>query len=323
MNIDRRTFGRAALGAATLLATGTNSYGTKAATLDATPPARLPAAHRFALGDFTITALSDGYLKLGLELFPAASPAVAESLLARAFLPSSIPTSVNAYLVTRGDRHVLIDTGSASAMGPTLGHLPEALAAAGVRREEIDAVIVTHLHPDHANGLIGVDGKAAFPASEIVVAGAEFGFWHDDGIVSRAPDQMKPYFEIARKSLAPYRGKVRQIVGEVEIAPGITAVPAPGHTPGHLALRIGSGNANMLLFTDVIHASALQFAHPEWAIAFDVDQAAAVTTRKKMLEMASADRLLVAGMHLPFPGVGHVTREDSAYGYIPMPWPAL
>lgn len=323
MNIDRRTLVRAALGAGTLVATGTNSCGTKAATLNATPPVRLPAAHRFALGDFTITVLSDGYLNLGLELFPDATPAVAESLLTRAFLPSSIPTSVNAYLVARGNRRVLIDTGTASAMGPTLGHLPEALALAGVGREEIDAVIVTHLHPDHANGLIGVDGKAAFPASEIVVASAEFGFWHDDGILARAPDQMKPYFDMARKSLAPYRGKLRQIAGEVEIAPGITAVPAPGHTPGHLALRIGSGNANLLVFTDVIHASALQFAHPEWAIAFDVDQAAAITTRKKMLEMASADRLLVAGMHLPFPGVGHVTREDGAYGYTPMPWPAL
>lgn len=323
MNIDRRTFGRAALGAGTLSFAGANSFETKAATRDAQAPAPLPAAHRFALGDFTITALSDGYLNLGLELFPSASPPVAESLLARAFLPNSIPTSVNAYLVTRGDRRMLIDTGTASAMGPTLGHLPEALAAAGVRREEIDTIIVTHLHPDHANGLIALDGSAAFPAAEIVVANAEFAFWHDDGILSRAPDQMKPYFDMARRSLAPYQGKVRQIAGEVEIAPGIIAVPAPGHTPGHLALRISSGNAGMFLFTDVVHASALQFAHPEWAIAFDVDQEAAITTRKKVLDMVSADSLLVSGMHLPFPGIGHVTREGHAYGYTPVPWPAL
>ncbi|TYO67940.1 MBL fold metallo-hydrolase [Bradyrhizobium hipponense] len=323
MKIDRRTFGRAALGAGTLALAGTGSFAAKGATPDTTTAAPLPAAHRFALGDFTITALSDGFLNLGLDLFPAADPAAAEALLTRAFLPKTIATSVNAYLVTRGSRRILIDTGTASAMGPTLGHLPEALVAAGVKREEIDTVIVTHLHPDHANGLIGAGGEAAFPAAEIVVANVEFAFWHDDGILSQAPDPMRPFFEMARKSLGPYRGKIRQMGGEVEIAPGIAAVPAPGHTPGHLALRIGSGDANMLLFTDVIHSSTLQFAHPEWAIAFDVDQAAAVATRKKVLDMVSADRLLVAGMHLPFPGVGHVTREGNAYSYIPMPWPAL
>ncbi|MER9630137.1 MBL fold metallo-hydrolase [Mesorhizobium sp. M0296] len=183
--------------------------------------------------------------------------------------------------------------------------------------------MITHLHPDHANGLVGIGGKAAFPAAEVVVAAPEFAFWHDDGILSKAPDQMKPYFEIARKSLVPYHGKVRKIEGEVEIAPGIRALPAPGHTPGHLALRIGSGDANLLLFTDVIHASALQFAHPEWAIAFDVDQQAAIATRKKVLDMVSADGLLVAGMHLPFPGIGHVIREGNAYAYVPTPWPAL
>jgi glyoxylase-like metal-dependent hydrolase (beta-lactamase superfamily II) len=323
MTVDRRTLGRATLGAGALLLTGVPQFEAQAAAINAPSPPTLPAAHRFNLGDLKITALSDGYLNLGLELFPAADPAAAESLLAKAFLPKAIPTSVNAYLVTKGDRRVLIDTGSASAMGPTLGDLPKALAAAGVEPKEIDTVIVTHLHPDHASGLVGVEGKAAFPGAEIVVAAPEFVFWNDEGIMSNAPSQMKPFFEMARKSLAPYRGRVRKIVGEVEIVPGITSLPAPGHTPGHLALRIGSGDANMLLFTDVIHASALQFAHPEWAIAFDVDQEAAVVTRKRVLDMVSTDSLLVAGMHLPFPGIGHVTREGSTYGYVPMPWPAL
>jgi glyoxylase-like metal-dependent hydrolase (beta-lactamase superfamily II) len=322
MIINRRTFGLGALGAGTLLFSRIEPFRMAAA---ATAPASmpLPAAHRFTLGELEITALSDGHLNLGLELFPAADPAAAEALLSKAFLPKAMPTSVNAYLVTKGDQRVLIDTGTASAMGPTLGHVPEALAAAGVKPESINTVIITHLHPDHANGLLDAAGKAAFPAAEVVVSAPELAFWNDDGVMSKAPTEMKPFFDMARKVIAPYEGKVRQIEGEIDIVPGITALPAPGHTPGHLALRISSGDANFLIFTDVIHTAALQFSHPEWAIAFDVDQETAIATRKRMLDMAAADRLLVAGMHLPFPGVGHVVREGDAYGYVPAPWPAL
>lgn len=320
MPLDRRTFGLGALAALTL--TRANSLVPSVAT--AAPAASpLAAAHRFALGDMEVTALSDGSLQLGLELFPAADPAAAEALLTKAFLPKAIPTSVNAYLVTKGDQRILIDTGTGAIMGPTLGHVPEALAAAGVKPEEISTIIMTHLHADHANGLLTGDGKAAYPAAEIVVAAPELAFWKDDGMMSRAPAEAKPFFEIARKSIAPYESRIRQIEGEAEIVPGIIALPVPGHTPGHLALRLGSGDANLLIMTDVIHAAALQFSHPEWAIAFDVDQQMAIASRKKMLDRVAADRLLVAGMHLPFPGIGHVTREGEAFAYVPAPWPAL
>lgn len=322
MNVNRRTFGLGALGAGALLWSGIEPFRTASAT--AAPAATpLPAAHRFTVGELEITALSDGFLPLGLELFPAADPTAAEALLTKAFLPKTVPTSVNAYLVTKGDQRILIDTGTAATMGPTLGHVPEALAAAGVKPEMINTVIITHLHPDHANGLVGADGKAAFPAAEVVVSAPELAFWKDDGIMSKAPGEMKSFFDMARNAIAPYEGRVRQVEGEAEIVPGITALPAPGHTPGHLALRIGSGDANLLIFTDVIHVAALQFSRPEWAIAFDTDQEMAIATRKRILDMASADSLLVAGMHLPFPGIGHVARDGDAYAYVPMPWPAL
>lgn len=322
MDITRRTFGLGALSSAAFLSAGVGPLSLTAAQA-APAGAPLPGAHRFTLGEFEITALSDGHLNLGLELFPAADPAAAEALLTKSFLPKAMPTSVNAYLLTKGDQRILIDTGTATTMGPTLGHVPEALAAAGVKPEEIGTVIITHLHPDHANGLVGADGKAAFPAAEVVLSTPELAFWTDDGILSKVPGEMKPFFEMARKAIAPYEGKIRQVEGDVEIVPGITTVLAPGHTPGHLALRIGSGDANLLVVTDLIHAAALQFAHPEWAIAFDTDQQAAIATRKKLLDMVAADRLLIAGMHLPFPGIGHVTREGEAYGYVPTPWAAL
>jgi glyoxylase-like metal-dependent hydrolase (beta-lactamase superfamily II) len=322
MSINRRTFGLGTIGAGALIFSEAKPFQTAALAAE---PSRsfLPATQRFTLGDMEITALSDGYLELGLELFPAADPAEAEALLTKAFVRKPVATSVNAFLVTKGDQRVLIDTGTATAMGPNLGHVPEALAAAGIAPETIGTVIITHLHPDHANGLVNAAGKAAFPAAEVVLSSPEFAFWNDDGVLSKSPDGMKPFFEMARKATAPYEGKVRQIEGEVEIVPGIAAVPAPGHTPGHLALRISSGEANLLIFTDIVHVSALQFSHPEWAIAFDVDQETAIATRKRMLDMVATDRLLVAGMHLPFPGVGHVVREGDAYRYVPMPWPAL
>lgn len=323
MNINRRTFGLGALGAGALFLSDASPFRVVPAIAE--PVAQpLPAAHRFQLGEFEITALSDGYTPLGLELFPAADPAVAEAMLTKAFLPPKIvPTSVNAFLLKKGEQTILIDTGAASVMGPSLGHVPEGLAAAGVKPDAIETVIITHLHGDHANGLLAGANNAAFPNAEIVLSKPELAFWTDDGIMSRAPKEVHPFFEAARADVAPYKGKIRQIEGEAEIAPGITAVPAPGHTPGHVLLRISSGDANLLIIIDVIHSAALQFAKPEWAIAFDVDQKQAIETRKKVLDMAAADKMLIAGSHLPFPGFGHVSREGDAFGYIPAHWPSL
>ena len=291
------------------------------------PGPETPPLYRFKVGAFTVTAVTDGTLGLGPELFPAAQqkPQEAAQLLSQAALPPQGPirTFVNAYLINTGDRLALIDTGlgPAPGFGPDLGRLPKNLAAAGIDPAAIDAVILTHLHPDHVGGL-APGGRATFPNAEIVVSEADYAFWMDEGTASRAPADAQPFFTFARESLKPYAGRIRRI-GEGEAVPGLMLEAAPGHTPGHSSVRVASGPAQLLVWADIVHAAALQFQWPEWSIAFDADPGQAIESRKRAFEQAAADRLLVAGMHLPFPGVGYVTRQGEGYAYVPQLWPSI
>ena len=122
--------------------------------------------------------------------------------------------------------------------------------------------------------------------------------------------------------MKPYADRIRR-VGSGEAVPGLTLEAAPGHTPGHSMVRVASGPSQLLVWGDIVHAAALQFQQPDWSIAFDTDPNQAAASRKRVFDQAAADRLLVAGMHLPFPGVGHVTRRGDGYGYVPQSWPSV
>jgi glyoxylase-like metal-dependent hydrolase (beta-lactamase superfamily II) len=273
-----------------------------------------------------VTALIDGVLPLEREMFPGAvaAPAEADRLLDRAFEPRTGAVSpINAFAVNTGDRLVLVDAGTSNSMGPGFGAVPRNLEAAGIRPEDVDLVVLTHLHPDHAGGLLKPDGAPLFPAAEIAVAEAEHAFWTNDGVLAQAPAGARPFFEIARRSIAPYAARLRRFAPGAEVSPGLTAVAAPGHTPGHTLVRIASGAEQLLIIADSVHAAAFQFARPDWAIGFDADPAAASASRRRVLDMAAADRLLVAGSHLPFPGLGHVLKEGEAYAYVPETWRPL
>lgn len=291
------------------------------------PGAETPPVYRFKVGAFSVTAVTDGTLGLGAELFPAAQQKSQEAaqLLSQAALPPQGPirTFVNAYVVNTGDRLALIDTGlgPAPGFGPDLGRLPKNLAAAGVDPAAIDVVVLTHLHPDHVGGLAPA-GRPAFPNAQLVVSEADYAFWMDEGVASRAPADAQPFFTFAREALKPYAGRIRR-VGSGEAVPGLTLEAAPGHTPGHSMVRVASGPSQLLVWGDIVHAAALQFQQPDWSIAFDTDPNQAAASRKRVFDQAAADRLLVAGMHLPFPGVGHVTRRGDGYGYVPQSWPSI
>lgn len=314
MTLDRRTFlqiSAAALGAAALpypLAAKAPLQGKQ-----------VPAFYRFKVGDFEVTALNDGVFELDSSYIAATDKAEAKQLLEAAHRPPVIPTSVNVFAVNTGNALVLIDTGAAGGFGAALGKMPANLAAAGIDPATVDAVFITHLHPDHAGGLLAPDGKAAFPNAEIVVAEKEYAFWHDDAALTQASAEMKPFFNVARNGMKAYGSRIRKISGG-EIVPGLTAVPAPGHTPGHTLLRVSSGNAGLLIWGDVVHTAALQFPRPEWSTLFDGDQSQAAASRKTVFDQVAADGTMVAGMHLTFPGIGHVSREKSAYTYHPAFW---
>jgi glyoxylase-like metal-dependent hydrolase (beta-lactamase superfamily II) len=283
---------------------------------------QVTGAYRHPVGSFEVIALNDGAIDLPVGMFLGADPAEAGKLLAaRSLSPDKSPTAVNAFLVNTGDRLVLIDSGSGALMGPSTGRFAANLAAFGIDPASIDVVAMTHVHPDHFGGLLTAQ-KIAFPKAQFVISEADTKFWLDESIAAKAPADAKPFFDMARVHVSPYiaAGNVRFIADGQEVVPGMTAHSAPGHTPGHTMYRVTSGNDTLLIWGDIIHSYALQFAHPDWAIAFDVEPPKAIATRQKVFDMVATDKLTIAGAHVPFPGIGHVAKSGTAYAYEPLFW---
>ena len=322
MTINRRAI-LGGLAAAPAAALSTGFAGIVAAVAAAGAAAAAPAIHSFTLGDARITVLLDGHLPLGMQLFNDYDAARAEAALAQGLHRlhnDALQIPVNGYLVERGGRKLLIDTGTAQLMGPGLGALGAGLAAAGVAPEDIGTVLLTHIHPDHSGGLLTPEGTAAFANAELVVAQREWDFWHDDAIMAGVPEGSRGFFGMARRSVAPYAGRLKLLQGEGDAAPGFTALELPGHTPGHTGFMLDAGSEGLLFWGDIIHSAALQFALPDWTVAFDTDPAQTAATRRQMLDRAAADNLLVTGAHLDFPALGRVLRQGEAYAYQPAPW---
>lgn len=281
---------------------------------------QVPGYYRMMVGEFELTALFDGVFALDVGLLKNATPEkVAELLAAQLKAGPQVQTAVNAYLVNTGKHLVLVDAGAATAFGPTLGMVLQNLKASGYTPEQVDTVLLTHLHADHAAGLLGTNGKPAFPNAIVHVAKSDADFWLPPDALAKADEGAKPFFQMAQASTAPYiaTGKWKVFGDDAEIVPGITTQSLPGHTPGHSGFLLSSGNAKLLIWGDIIHNAATQFANPEIAIEFDVDQARAVETRKAVLAAAADEGLPVAGAHLPFPGIGKVrVAGPGSYAWI-------
>lgn len=319
MTFTRRSFGLAALGGAVLPALPAVAK----APLDS---AQATSIYRMKIGTLELTVLNDGTGAIPTKFY-SGDPAGAGKLLEAAFTPGEMaPTTFNAWLVNTGDKLVLVDTGYSDAIGPLAGHLQQALAAAGVNAAAIDAVVITHVHPDHCNGLLTTDKKPAFPNATVHVNGDEAKWWLEGDVkVPEGKPFFKDLFAGGRAAFKPYldAGKVQMFKDGTELAPGVTAVTAAGHTVGHTMVRLASGNAQLLVWTDIVHSTALQFPEPERSIAYDLDPAQAVATRKKVMDMAATDKLTIAGTHIGFPGIGHVAKAGSGYAFVPLPWSAV
>jgi len=283
------------------------------------PIEQIPGVYHRWIGDILVTALSDGFVDMPYEVFRNASPSEAEAALSSLFRPAPPRISVNCFLIRTKDRIALVDTGSAESMGPTLGKLPQSLAAAGVAAVDIDTVLLTHIHPDHSNGLTSASGTRVFDNAEIVVSEKEFRHWHDDAAMARADEaQKKRHFQAGRFQTSPYANRRKDARGEV--FPGVVAVPAPGHTPGHTAYLVSSGDESLLIWGDVCHVPEVQLRTPSVTVKFDSDPSQAAATRLRLLDMAASDKQLVTGMHLHFPGFLRLKKQGEGYVDIPDAW---
>ena len=283
-------------------------------------PVQIPPVYHHRVGDIQVTALSDGTLERSLELLRSVTADEAQKLLVDAFRPGVL-ISVNAFVLRSNGRTILIETGSGKYLGASAGHLLSNLATARIDPAAIDTILLTHMHPDHSAGLTEMTtGKAHFPNAELVVHENEPRHWNDDAAMARGTERQKLlFFQQARDQMAPYRNRMRTF-RQGEVAPGVTAIPCHGHTPGHSAFLVSSSGQQLLVWGDMVHIPEVQIPRPEVTIDFDSDSQLAAASRRRIFDMVASDRLLVTGMHLHFPGFGHLARNGSGYAFHPQAW---
>ena len=284
----------------------------------ARPGAQPSSVNHLAVGDIVVSVVNDGIFQVSLGDVVGADPAACEAAHRGSFRAVPPWLTINTFLIRTGDRLALINSGFRGKTA-LVGKMVENLASVGVVPGDIDAILMTHMHPDHEAGLTDDEGKAVFPNAELMAHENELGFWRDDGMLSRAPAEGKGDFGLARAALAAYGGRV-SAVRDGEVLPGVRAFPTPGHTPGHTAWLIESGGDSLLIWGDIVHFPGIQFALPHASVAFDLDAAAAATARKRVLDIVATDRLRVGGIHLDYPAFGHVVPAGEGYAFVPEVW---
>ena len=355
---------------------------------------QVPGVYRLQLGQLQVTALLDGFLPVPEKTVQGIGRAELNAALKRAHVPqftaaplgTGMQTAVNAFLVRRGERLMLVDTGAGTCFGTSTGRLLQTMQAAGVDPVAVTDVLLTHAHPDHICGLLKPDGTEAFPQATVWLPDDEATYWLDEREMARAPEDMKAAFGMAAKALAPYSkdGRVRRVVPgaasarpsssragerasgqaeasaseeradasapersapertaapasgesatetghqamhrasfgihrvtERELPPGVTLVTTHGHTPGHASWLV---DGRLLLWGDIVHYHAVQFARPVVYASFDSIPAQAIASRKRLFVEAARQDWWVGGAHLPFPGLGHVIPQGKGYRWIP------
>jgi glyoxylase-like metal-dependent hydrolase (beta-lactamase superfamily II) len=318
--------GAALAGAATAL-TSLGSTTTRAAV----PPAggQAPGFYRYKVGSYECTSINDGARSFPMpDTFVTNIPKEqARTAAEAAYMPKGMVTvPFNPQLINTGNKLILIDTGNGVAnLEPTkgaVGRTLQNLAAAGVDPKSIDTVLLSHLHPDHTNGLRAADGSMAFPNAEIMVPSVDWAFWTSDENAAKmqSNDMMKNYFANVKKTFAGIESKVTKYDWDKEVAPGITSIAAPGHTPGHTAFAIASGNSKILIQSDVTNIPEFFLRNPDWHVAYDADPELAQKTRHKFYDMASTEKAMVVGFHFAFPSIGHVEKDGAGYRLVPVTW---
>jgi glyoxylase-like metal-dependent hydrolase (beta-lactamase superfamily II) len=279
-----------------------------------------PGFYRLKVGDLEVTALFDGpgVFDLNWVNGQKTKDGVLKALQDD---PHLLDVADTGYLVNTGKQLILVDAGSGTWFGGgRFGHLVANLRSAGYTPEEVDIVLVTHLHSDHIGGLTTRDGKIVFPKADIYVAKADNDFWLSQEIAAKAPKEAQEFFRSAQGIAAPYikAGKWHTFTDSDQIVDGMQIVPLRGHTPGHTGYEFSSQGKKILFWGDVMHVQRLQLPDPKVTVVFDVDPTAAAVTRDQLLRKLASEDVLIAGPHMLFPGLGRLHREGSAYHWAPV-----
>jgi glyoxylase-like metal-dependent hydrolase (beta-lactamase superfamily II) len=277
-----------------------------------------PTFYRFRLGSFEVTTLSDGSIAMEgpHPIYGQNQPAEVVQDLARAnyLPPDQMLNGFTPVLVNTGSALILFDTGNAPGRRPAAGNLTASLRAAGYEPEQVDIVVLTHMHGDHIGGLMA-DGAPAYPNARYVTGAAEHNFWASDERLS-GPTQSSA--ELFRANVMPLMEKTTLLDDKGEVVSGIQAMAAFGHTPGHMAYHLESEGRRLLLWADSANHYVMSIQRPEWHVRFDLDKEAAAATRKRLFDMLAADRIPATGYHMPFPALGFIDRTNDSYRWVPV-----
>ena len=312
---------RCMLGGAAAIAVGSLT-GTAARAAAPLVGKQGPSFYRYKVGDFEVTALNEGVVRNATPANMAVNKTLpdVQKALGDAFLPTDhVINQFNTIVVNTGKNLVLIDSGFGDNGPPTGNNLLGNMSAAGIDPKNIDTILVSHFHGDHISGIRAKGGAANYPNAEIMVPSGEWQFWNDASNQAKVIDNFKPGFANVKRVFDPVAKDVKQFEHGKELVAGITAVDSRGHSPGHTAFLVASGNGKLLVTSDTVNHQIL-IRNPEWSLWADMDAAMAVTARKRLLDMAATDKIQISAYHLPFPSTGFISKRGDGYEFHPAYW---
>jgi glyoxylase-like metal-dependent hydrolase (beta-lactamase superfamily II) len=286
--------------------------------LELSKPSTAPA-YPFSVGAIKGCIISDGKLDLGSpeKVFLGETRQSVEQALTSNFLPTEqIVVDQNILFFSLGNTNVLVETGvgSFTGFGQGAGKLVENLSAAGIEPAQIDAILCSHPHPDHVGGLCTADGQPTFPNASIYLAEHDFHYWTDETLLD---SWAAAAIRVARANLLPLRERLIFICDGEEFLPGVTAHFTPGHTAEHICFELRAGTDTLFLLGDLAHHAVLSLENPLLTFAADLEPATAAKTRTHVLSTLAAERTRVLGYHFPWPGLGHIAKQEAGFRFIP------